>query len=281
MRPDTAVFTDRLQEAGMEGGLIISPPPVSYAQNQSGPDPWKERLQVLLELCKNGSSLLPFFWIDPLAPGAVGQVAAARKEGAAGLKIICWKFFPGDSRVLSVCRAAAEYKLPVLFHSGILWNGAPSARFNRPGNFEELLEVPGLRFALAHASWPWCDECLAVYGKFLNAKAKPGGNVPQMFIDITPGTPPIYRSELLTKIYTIGYDIRRNLIFGSDSAVDEYNSEWVRQWVKRDRGIYSQLDLSPPDQDAVFGDNLLRFAGADSGQSGAYSPKTVKPGENP
>lgn len=28
-----------------------------------------------------------------------------------------------------------------------------------------------------------------------------------MFLDLTPGTPEIYRRDLLTKLFTIGYDV--------------------------------------------------------------------------
>lgn len=77
---------------------------------------------------------------------------------------------------------------------------APSSQYNRPSEFEPLLEINGLKFSLAHISWPWCDELIAVYGKFLNAYAGNPDHSVEMFIDITPGTPPIYRQEVLTKL---------------------------------------------------------------------------------
>ena len=71
-----------------------------------------------------------------------------------------------------------------------------------------------MRFSLAHISWPWCDELIAAYGKILNASASRADYRGEMFVDITPGTPTIYRREALTKLFTVGYDIQDNVIFG-------------------------------------------------------------------
>ncbi len=62
---------------------------------------------------------------------------------------------------------------------------------------------------MGHCSWPWYDECIALYGKFLNALEKDGA--PEMFFDLTPGTPVIYRRDLLTKLFTVGYDVPDNI----------------------------------------------------------------------
>ena len=46
---------------------------------------------------------------------------------------------------------------------------------------EAGFDIPGLRFCCAHISWPWCEECVAVYGKFLNALTRsdrPRGELP-------------------------------------------------------------------------------------------------------
>ena len=74
-----------------------------------------------------------------------------------------------------------------------MWDGKPSGPYNRPVGFESLLEVQGLRFCMAHVSWPWCDELVAVYGKVLNGYTNRRDLTVEMFVDITPGTPPIYR----------------------------------------------------------------------------------------
>ena len=58
---------------------------------------------------------------------------------------------------MKVYNEIAKHEKPVLFHSGILWDGLNSSSTTSP-RFEALLEVNGLKFALAHVSWPWHDE---------------------------------------------------------------------------------------------------------------------------
>ncbi len=123
---------------------------------------------------------------------------------------MCSRFYPGDSRAIKVYKAIAERRKPILFHSGILFDGQDSSRFNRPFEFEALINIEGLRFALAHISWPWHDECIAVYGKLLCVRNSRPGVMDEMFIDTTPGTPAIYREEVLTKLLSTvndGFDI--------------------------------------------------------------------------
>jgi predicted TIM-barrel fold metal-dependent hydrolase len=127
--------------------------------------------------------------------------------------------------------------------------------------FEALIDIEGLRFSLAHASWPWCDECIALYGKFLAAKSGSGAPSAEMFIDITPGTPQIYRRELLTKLFTVGYDIENNIVFGVDCSFDDYAGQWAKQWSDLDRSIYADLGVDSAVMDKVFGGNLRRFVG--------------------
>ena len=196
--------------------------------------------------------------------------------GAKGFKIICGHHYPGDERAMPVLRRIAAAKRPVLFHSGILWDGKPSSRFNRPAEFEALLEVDGLKFALAHISWPWCDECVAVYGKFLNAYSRRPDLSVEMFIDLTPGTPPIYRKEALAKLLTVGYDIENNLIFGTDCCANDYNVAWTKKWHVRDRGIYHKLHVPRPAVRNIFGGNLRRFLGLTAEK---VEKKTPRPGE--
>ena len=180
--------------------------------------------------------------------------------------MICDSFYPGNERALETYRAIAAAGKPILFHSGILWDGKPSACYNRPGEFEALLEVPGARFSLAHISWPWCDELIAVYGKFLNAHVKRPDLAVEMFVDLTPGTPAIYRRDALTKLMTAGYDVEHHIVFGTDSDTSGYNHRWAREWIERDKEILRECGVSEKAIDAVQRRNLLRFAGMESTQ---------------
>ena len=254
-------FVSRLKRARVEGGIVISLPPPSFtwvASNTSA----KDRLENLFFWTRQGKYFFPFFWIDPVEKNALRQVDMAVKKGVAGFKIICNTFFPGDRRALRIIKAIAEREKPILFHSGILWDGSASSRYNRPVEFEALLDVIGLRFALAHISWPWCDELVAVYGKFQHALSVRRHQGVEMFIDITPGTPPLYREEALRKVFNTGYYVENNVIFGSDGVVFEYDYTWTQQWIKRDNAIYKKLNLPQRFLKKVYGENLKRFVQA-------------------
>ncbi len=261
-----------MNEAGVDGGIIISLPP----RHESSPGA-KERLDKLFQICRGKDTLYPFFWIDPVEDSAPEQVSMALEYGVKGFKVICSHHYPGDERAMKVYQAIADAGKPILFHSGILWDGKFSSKYNRPAEFEALLEIRNLKFALAHVSWPWCDECIAVYGKFLNAYSLRRDVTCEMFIDITPGTPPIYREEVLTKLFTVGYSIEDNIIYGTDCNTARYNRDWVREWTGRDNAIYNKLGLGSNVLDKIYSKNLMRFLGLIDAN---VDKKTLKPGEN-
>lgn len=252
-----ADFLEKLRAAGVAGGVVLSAMPRSMDEKAA---PWRQRLAHVLALCRGQSLLFPFFFIDPTEPDAPGQALAALEEGIAGFKIICTHFYPSDPACLALCRVAAEHGKPVLFHSGILWDGGgASGIYNRPVGFEPLLHIPKLRFALAHLSWPWCDECVALYGKWEQAAQKTGWRGARLFLDTTPGTPRNYRAQALGGLLGAGYDVGRNLLFGTDNLVESYDAAWAREWAGRDREIYTALGLGEEAQADIFAGNLLRF----------------------
>jgi predicted TIM-barrel fold metal-dependent hydrolase len=260
LNADKVLFKTRLKMAGVSGGIVLSVSPDSFTLRNLKSTA-AERLNDLLLVTRGDNNLYPFFWIDPLEDGALEQVKLAVDSGVTGFKVICNRFYPGDTGAIEVFRAIARHGKPILFHSGILWDGQPSSPYNRPAEFETLLDIEGLKFCLAHISWPWVDECIAVYGKFLNAYSNRAKPPAEMFIDITPGTPPIYREEALKKLFTVGYDIEDNIIFGSDCFVENYNSKWTCEWIKRDNEIYSNIGLEAGILSKIYSDNLLRFIG--------------------
>jgi len=272
---DRAKFREQIRQAGVDGAVVLSPPPTSFRSGDAADDA-ERRLDCLLSWAEGEQDLYPFYWIDPVEDDAIDQVGRAVERGVKGFKVICGRHYPGDERAMPVYREIAKAGKPILFHSGILWDGRPSGQYSRPVGFEALLGVDGLKFCLAHISWPWYDECIAVYGKFLNAHSRRPG-LAEMFIDVTPGTPPIYRRDALTKLFTVGYDVEHNVIFGTDCCANDYNHRWAREWIERDRAIYAELGLSQETIDAVFGENLRRFVGKSSAE---IEHRALRPGES-
>jgi len=253
-------FYTALREGKVDGGTVISLAPNVLKWNDKSFST-RERLDNVLSVCESNDNLFPFFWINPLENDAVDQVKEAVKSGIRGFKVICSVHYPGDPTALKVYQEIANLEKPILFHSGILWDGLNSSSYNKPSQFESLLNVNGLKFTLAHVSWPWYDECIAVYGKFLNAYTWRKDLSVEMFIDIAPGTPPIYREEVLKKLYCIGYDINNNLIFGTDSSVGDYNLKWLKDWLERDKTILTDLGVYDKVNELLYAKNLLRFIG--------------------
>lgn len=251
-----APFLDRLHQAGIDGGAVFSAFPDSFISDAK---PYEERLDHVLEVCFGQKLLFPFFFINPTADNACEQVERAVKSGIAGFKVICTTFYPSDPRCMETCRHIAFHGKPVVFHSGILWDGInPSGRYNRPIEFEPLFGISSLRFALAHISWPWCDECIAVYGK-LDSAVKRSGASGGMRLDNTPGTPKVYREDTLKKVLMSGYDVLGKLYFGTDNFVEDYNVAWARDWIAFDREIYEKLGLNRDQIERIFSRNLLDF----------------------
>ncbi len=260
---DGSEFARRLHLGGMDGGVLFSLPPASFLR--TGAHSTAERLDNLFAWAESCPNLYPFYRIDPTEEDAADQVDTACRRGVAGFKIICNHFPPGDSRLLAVCRRIAKAGKPVLFHSGILWDGQVSSRYNRPAEFEALLEVDGLKFALAHLAWPWSEECIAVYGKFLDAyRNRPALSV-EMFLDITPGDFSDARRGILRRLFTIGYDVSHNVLYGTDRSVNAYDDDCARRWIKRDTAIFRELKLGRDEVEGIFSGNLRRFLGLSAG----------------
>ncbi len=258
---NSAELVERLKLAGLDGGILLSLRPQSFNFNGKSGTP-EERMTNLLEWTSAYENLYPFFWIDPTEDDAEGQVNLAIRRGVAGFKVICSHFYPSDPHAMKTFKLIAERGKPLLFHSGILWGGSGfSSKYNRPAEFEVLTEINGLKFSLAHISWPWCDELIAVYGKFQSEYTCKSDFSTEMFIDTTPGTPKIYRKDALTKLFTVGYDIEHNIIFGTDCRADDYHSDYARNWIEVDTKIIGEIRLPDDVMQNVHSNNLKRFLG--------------------
>ena len=272
-------FLSDSAKAGIGGGLVLSPPPPGLPDSRGVHISALQRMIMTRDFCTEcGKTFYPCFWIDPIEPGAVEQVKLAKEMGMRALKVICSYHAP--SAGLPVYKEAAKYDLPILFHSGILWDGEESGKYNRPCEFECLQEVYGLRFALAHISWPWTDECVALFGKLQNGCRSYGRKL-DFYIDDSPGTPDIFRRQVFRNFAFVGYDLTDRLIFGVDSNVHDYNWQWGKYMFDFDREMFADLNEEfktfngylavesfkngRPDLNKLFENsihkNLLRFLG--------------------
>ncbi len=156
------------------------------------------------------------FWADPRTEGVLDLLDYALVDkGLHGVKMIPNHWSAGDDFMAPIYERMRELGKPLHFHSGILYAFGDSSRFCRPVLYEALINYPGLKFALAHISWPWTDECLAVFGHFRSAAAhrRDGSG---MWIDCSRGTPDAWREEALRKAVIFAGCNR--LMYGTDTA---------------------------------------------------------------
>ncbi len=268
VRTDPVVPDEMLR--GMDAGrvdynVLFSDEPLYHSRDIAEKRAWNRgRLENLLAWTRGHDRLLPVYFLDPTEPDAAEQADRALEAGCIGFKVICETFYPGDERAVPVYRYIASLGKSILFHSGILWDWGDNGNFNRPCNWECMMNVPKARFALAHISWPWCDECLAVYGKFTNLYQHPKFDDQRMYIDMTPGTPDCYREEVVRKLFAVGYwGMEDRLLFGTDSFTTGYDGPGVRAFADSEATLFDRLGVSREAQEKIFWKNAAAFWGLD------------------
>ena len=254
---DQNYLLEQMEKAGVYGGGIISDYPKCEGGVYSGVE-YKDRMKKVMDWKKGQEGrLFSYLWVHPSEKNAKEIVKDAAESGIDAFKMICDTYAVYDKESMELLEAIEKTGKSVVFHSGILWSGTDTSINNRPVNWESLLNLNNIKFSMGHCSWPWHDECIAVYGKFLNSYLRRQSS--EMFFDVTPGTPVIYREDLLTKLFTVGYDVDNNIMFGTDSITTDYNPEWVAGWIARDNAIYDKLGVTEEQRQKIYCDNYMRF----------------------
>lgn len=259
--PNPGELIENMEKAGVYGGTVISVrPEESYGRFKLN---YEDRMKNVFEWTKGYEGrLFPVLWIHPREENAIEKVKDAAQRGISAFKMICDNYNVYDDISMKVIEAIAQTGKPLMFHSGILWIGnAIASEYNRPSNWEHLIKVPKIRFSLAHCSWPWYDECIAIYGRMSAVRRFDPENAPVMYLDLTPGTPKIYREDLLYKLFNIGYNPMSRMMFGSDMSADNYMPEPVKDWIDYDNAIYDKLGVSEEVRQKIYADNFLEFIG--------------------
>lgn len=274
------VFVEKARSCGIAGGTVFSVHPAKYHHFPDFDQRPKSLIDRVLEFTSKAPGFLPYFFADLSDSDILDQIEYARKGGIRGFKVIC----DGNYRVgdhLDAIAAMAETGLPVMFHSGVDSTPHLSSDNNRPMAFESMLNVKGLRFSLAHIGWPWVDEFIGTYAKFTFARYFDGPGVhADMYVDVTPGTPGIYRREAMRKLYLTGYDVRPRTFWGTDQIVNNYKPDLTLRMIARDKAIVEEIERDaaagvvtdpygmPPNKDlvpALFEKAWLAFNGMGGG----------------
>lgn len=198
--------------------------------------------------------------VDPLADDACEELRALLDEPSVrGLKLVPHGFAPGDPCMTPLYAACAAAGLPILFHSGIFISGRCSHDC-RPAAFEAVRAHPGLTVVLAHLGWPWTDEAIAV------ALMDPlRGARPQILLDTSPGTPPPYRHDAMTKaLQVLGPEL---LLFGSDRFLP-IDGAVLRERLCADVALWRDAGASDAQLADLLAGNARRVFASRAGRGG-------------
>ncbi len=185
---------------------------------------------------------------------------AFEEKGLKGVKMIPNHWYPADDGPQACFAKINEYGKPMLFHTGILWGTSDTSQHCRPAFFEIMLHYPNIRFAMAHLSWPWTDECFAVCGKFRAA----GGYKPEnwrSYADMTCGAPRMWKVEAMRKgLYYMG---DKQFVYGSDCFNAE-DPEQLKGTLAMDEEILRECGCSAESMHRIFVTNAERWLGLES-----------------
>jgi predicted TIM-barrel fold metal-dependent hydrolase len=194
--------------------------------------------------------LIPFASIDP-AKGRAGARELRRlieDHGVRGIKFhpSVQNFAPDDGSAYPLLEVAQELGVPALFHTGQTGIGAdlPGGGGIRLGLSNPLLldEVaatfPDLTIIMAHPSFPWQDEALAVATHKQN-----------VFIDLSGWSPKYFPPQLVRYANSLLQD---KVLFGSDYPL-----------ITPDRWLadFDKLEIKPAVRPKILKDNAVRVLG--------------------
>lgn len=192
--------------------------------------------------------LIPFASIDP-AKGKIGAREARRlveHYGIRGFKFhpTFQGFYPNDRSAYVLYEAIVEAGVPALFHTGQTGVGAgmPGGngmrlKYSNPLYLDDVaVDFPDMKIILAHPSFPWQEEALAV-----------ATHKPNIFIDLS-GWSPKYFPEILVR-YANSL-LKDRVLFGSD---------WPAILPDRWLNDFEKLNIKPEVRPLILKDNARRL----------------------
>jgi predicted TIM-barrel fold metal-dependent hydrolase len=192
--------------------------------------------------------LIPFASVDP-ARGKMGAREARRmitEYGVRGFKFhpSFQGFYPNDRKAYQIYEVIAEAGIPALFHTGQTGAGAGTPggmgirlKYSNPLFLDDVAaDFPSMPIILAHPSFPWQDEALAV--------ATHKSNV---YIDLSGWSPKYFPANLVQYSNTL---LKDRVLFGSD-----YPALTPDRWLSD----FEKLPIKPEVRPGILKDNALRL----------------------
>ncbi|MFF9017043.1 amidohydrolase family protein [Streptomyces sp. NPDC014870] len=194
--------------------------------------------------------LIPFASIDP-HKGRAGVREArrlVRDHGVRGFKFhpSIQAFSPNDPLAYPLYEAIEELGVPALFHTGqtgigagVPGGGGIRLSYSNPMLVDDVaVDFPELRIILAHPSFPWQDEALAV-----------ATHKPYVYIDLSGWSPKYFPPQLVRYANT---QLQDKVLFGSDYPVLTPD-RWLAD--------FDRLDIKPEVRPKILKENAARLLG--------------------
>ncbi|MFI7007011.1 amidohydrolase family protein [Streptomyces sp. NPDC050145] len=208
--------------------------------------------EIAEDCAEHADVLIPFASLDPWrGRAAVRQARRLVEEyGVRGFKFhpSLQGFSPDDRLAYPLYEAIEELGVPALFHTGqtgigagVPGGGGIRLKHSNPMLVDDVAaDFPGLRIILAHPSFPWQDEALAV-----------ATHKPNVYIDLSGWSPKYFPPQLVRYANTL---LKKKVLFGSDHPV-----------ITADRWLadFAELDIKPEVRPLILKENALRVLGLD------------------
>jgi uncharacterized protein len=194
--------------------------------------------------------LIPFASIDPAKgpPGAREARRLARGFAVRGFKFHpnLQGFFPNDRAAYPLYETIQDLGLPAIFHSGqtgigarLRGGGGVRLKYSNPMYLDDVaVDFPDLRIVIAHPSFPWQDEALAV-----------ATHKPNVYIDLSGWSPKYFPPQLVQYANTL---LKDKVLFGSD-----YPLMTPDRWL----ADFDALDFKPDVKPRILKLNAMRLLG--------------------
>ncbi|MFC7344184.1 amidohydrolase family protein [Saccharopolyspora griseoalba] len=206
--------------------------------------------EVAESCAEHADVLIPFASVDPWK-GRSGVREARRlvaEHGVRGFKFhpSIQAFSPNDPMAYPLYEAIEEAGVPALFHTGQTGIGAgvPGGGGIRMKHADPMLvddvavDFPELHIILAHPSFPWQDEALAV-----------ATHKPHVHIDLSGWSPKYFPPQLVHYANSLLQD---KVLFGSDYPVITPD-RWMAD--------FDQLEMKPHVRPKILKDNAAKLLG--------------------
>ncbi|MDT7634324.1 MAG: uncharacterized protein QOI50_6254 [Pseudonocardiales bacterium] len=197
--------------------------------------------------------LIPFASIDP-AKGRAGARTFRRlieERGVRGIKFhpSIQNFAPNDRSAYPLLEVAQELGVPALFHTGqtgigagMPGGGGVRLSLSNPMLLDDVaVDLPGLTIIMAHPSFPWQDEALAV-----------ATHKPSVYIDLSGWSPKYFPPQLVRYANTLLQD---KVLFGSDFPLITPD-RWLADFAK--------LEIKDHVRPKILKHNAVRALGLDT-----------------